>query len=181
VHVVRQVIDRREPRAARMLIDAGKRHEVDVVDRYTTAIRRRITIDEIDQRIADALDRRNAEFHRSGPRLDTPRALLHGPAKRERRILDPKRHGANRRAVHAREALCKTVRLGIDDEIDAALPIEQYVLRTMLRDRRKTHLLEQATQRGRIRRGILDELKAVGAERIIPERWRRSWHGELLR
>ena len=71
--------------------------------------------------------------------------------------------------MHTREALRKTVTLGIDDEIDAALPIEQYVFRTMLRDRRKTHLLEQATQRGRIRRGILDEFKPIGAERIIAQ------------
>src|SRR6266581_7469927 len=138
VHVMRQVVDRSQTRAAWMLIDAGERHEVDVVDRHAAALRSRVTVDEVDQRIADALYRRNVEFHRAGPRFHAPRTLLDRPPIRERRIFHAKSHGADRRPVHPREALRKTVGFGIDDEVDAALPVEQHILRAMLRDRSKT-------------------------------------------
>src|SRR5450755_1490220 len=105
-----------------MLIDAGKGHEVDVVNRNAVAVDG-IAIDQIDQRIADALDSRNVELHRPRMRLDSPRALLDQPPVGMRGVLDPERHGADRRAVYAREALGKAVLLGIDDEVDVALAV----------------------------------------------------------
>jgi hypothetical protein len=59
VYLVRQVIDLREARAAWMLIVAGKRHEVDVVDRYAAeevAQTRDVAARPEAPRVADPLD-----------------------------------------------------------------------------------------------------------------------------
>ena len=53
--------------------------------------------------------------------------------------LHAKGDGADRRAVHARERLGKAARLGVDDEVDVALPVEQHVLRAVPRDRDEAH------------------------------------------
>ena len=132
-----------------MLIDAGKRNEVDVVDGHAAALAR-IAVDEIDQRIADALDRRDVELHRPRVRLDAPRSLLDQLAVSLRGILDAECHGADRRPMDAREALREAVLFGIDDEVDVTLAVQQHVLRAMLGDRAEAHLLEQ------LRRAPLD-------------------------
>jgi uncharacterized protein YbjT (DUF2867 family) len=49
-------------RALPILIDARKGHEVDVVNRNPGPVAF-VTIDQIDQRVADALDGRNVEFY----------------------------------------------------------------------------------------------------------------------
>ena len=54
----------------------------------------------------------------------------------------------------------------IDDEIDVALIVQRHVLRTVARDRRQPHALEQPAQQFRIGRGVLDEFESVGAHRI---------------
>ncbi len=114
-------------------------------------------------------------------RLDAPGAVLDALAIGERRILDAKRDRADRWAMHARERLRETVGLGVDDEIDAALPIEEHVLRAVLRNGRESHLAEEAPERRRIGRRVFDELEAVGAERVVPEVAGRSrCHGCLL-
>ena len=93
MNVVRQVIDRDQPRALGMLVDAGKRHEVDIVNGNAAAVAR-IAIDQIDQRIADALDCRNAELHRPRVRFHSPRSLFDERMVGMRGVLDPKRHRA---------------------------------------------------------------------------------------
>src|SRR5207249_3862396 len=96
--VVGEVIDDGKAGAARMLIDSWQGHEIDVVDRHSGAVAR-ITIDEIDERVANALDRRNVELHRTRMRFHAPRALLGGLAKSRRGVLDAERHRANRRTM----------------------------------------------------------------------------------
>src|SRR5260370_18574050 len=53
-HVMRQVVDHEQPRARGVLIHAGFRYEINVVDRGT-----RITVHEIDEAAADAFNRRD--------------------------------------------------------------------------------------------------------------------------
>ena len=96
----------------------GQRHEVDVVDRHAAAVAR-VAVDEVDQRVADALDRRNRELHRAGMRLDAPGAVGHARAVGVRRIPDAERDRADRRPVHARERLREARRFRVDDEVDA--------------------------------------------------------------
>src|SRR5471030_2002853 len=61
MHVVRQVIDVSEADALGGVLDAGQELEIDVVDAAALAV----AIDQVDQRIADALDRGDVELHRS--------------------------------------------------------------------------------------------------------------------
>ena len=72
--------------------------------------------------------------------------------------------------MHARKALREAAGLGVDDEIDVTLAVEQDVFRAMPGDRGKAHLLEQPSERRRVGRGVLDKFETVGAERIFPER-----------
>jgi hypothetical protein len=82
--------------------------------------------------------------------------------------------------VYARERLRERGRLGVDDEVDLALAVEQHVLRPVLGDGGEAHLLEQPAERRGIGRGVFDELEAVGAERVVPEvMGRRVRHGRL--
>ena len=61
----------------------------------------------------------------------------------------------------------EAVRLGIDDEVDVALPVQRDVLALVPGDRREAHLGEQAAQQFGIGRGIFDEFEAVGTHRIL--------------
>jgi len=70
--------------------------------------------------------------------------------------------------MQAREALRERVGLGVDDEVDAALPIQDYVLVPMARDRLESEALEEGAHRLGVGRGVLDELEAVGTRRVIP-------------
>jgi hypothetical protein len=70
--------------------------------------------------------------------------------------------------VQARKALGEAVGFGVDDEVDLALPVQQHVLVAVAGDGHEAHALEQRAHRGRVRRGVLDELEAVGAHRVVP-------------
>ena len=78
------------------------RLEVHVVD-GTVAV----AVHEIDQRTADADDRRDVELHRPHLRAMRLRAELHGAFECRGRITDPEGHGANRRPVCLRESLAE--------------------------------------------------------------------------
>src|SRR5439155_24907002 len=137
----------------------------------------RVAIDEVDQRVADALDRGYVELHRSRVGFDTPRALLDSALVGERRVPHAKGDGADRRPVHACERLREALRPRVDDEVDPALAVEGYILGAVPGDCRKPELLEHLPESDRIGRRIFDELEAVGAERIVPKRGLRAAHG----
>jgi len=172
--VVRQVIDIGEAVADRVRVRAWNRLEVDVIDAdIADAVRRCAVlaapaVDEIDQRITDALDGGNVQFHRAGLVVEAPCAEFERALVCLRRVLNTERDGADRRAVQTREALCERIGFGVDDEVDLALAIQRHVFVTMLRDSREAHLLEQFAERDGIRRGVFDELEAVGADGIFP-------------
>ncbi len=143
MHVVGQVIDIGEPHALRVAIDARQILEVDVVDRAALAI----AVDEIEQQIADALDRGDVELHRPDLALDAPGAERQRPLVGEGRVLHAQRNGADAGSVHACEPLGEALRLGVDDEVHIALAIERDILRAMPRDLGEAHALEQRAQR----------------------------------
>ena len=82
-------------------------------------------------------------------------------------VPHPERHGAGGWAVRARECLREGIRLRVDDEVDLALAVQRHVLGAVPRDHRKAQPLEQRAQQLRIGRGVLDELEAVGAHRVV--------------
>src|SRR6185503_12097730 len=96
---------------------ARQRLEVDVVeaDVADLALGRAVlaapAVDEIDQRVAHALDRRDVELPRPGLVREAPRAEAGGARVRARRVLHAKGDRAYARAVHPREALCERVGL----------------------------------------------------------------------
>ena len=70
--------------------------------------------------------------------------------------------------MQAREALGERVRLGVDDEVDRALPVEHDVLVPVPGDRLEAELLEDLAERRWIGRGVFDELEAGGTHRVVP-------------
>jgi Biopterin-dependent aromatic amino acid hydroxylase len=82
-------------------------------------------------------------------------------------IDDAEAHCAGARPM----AFCKfggeAVRLGIDDIVNAALPVQGDVFRTMPCDSRKAHQFEKGGKLRWLRMGELDKLKAVGPHRIV--------------
>ena len=127
-------------------------------------------VDEVDQRVADALDRRNVEFHRARLRVEAPCAEFERPPVGERGVLDAKCDRADRRPVQPRKALREGIRFRVDDEVHAALPVQRHVLVTMPGDGDEPHAGEQAAQRGRVGCRVFDELEAVGSHRVVPRR-----------
>ena len=57
--------------------------------------------------------------------------------------------------------------LFVDEIIDVALAIDRDLLGLVPRHRRVAHQLEQRVQFFRFRMGVFDELKTIGAHRII--------------
>src|SRR4029453_10339596 len=96
--VVRQMIYVGEARRARAARDLH-RDEVDVVDRAFA-----VAIDQVDETAADALDRRDLQFHRPDARLDWLRAQVDAMLVRSGSVFHAERHRTRRRPMLAREA-----------------------------------------------------------------------------
>src|SRR3989442_4019553 len=172
--VVREVIDVAQAgaRGSRRVttperLEPRQRLEIHVVDRVAVIVFR-VAVHEVDERIPDALDRRDAQLARPGAALDAPGAALDELVVRRGGILHAEPHRGHPRAVAARKVLRERARLGVDDEVDVALLVEQHVLVTVPGDRLEPHALEESAERLRIRRGVLDELEAVGVDRVVP-------------
>ena len=65
------------------------------------------------------------------------------------------------------EAAGEAVGLGVDDEVDVALPVKRHIPGAVPGDRREAHGLEQFMKLLRFGRGVFDELEAVGAHRVF--------------
>ena len=165
--VVRQVIDVRESGPGIAVHAAGALHgqEVDVIDRALA-----VPVDQVDETAADAFDGRDLQLHRTDTVLHRLRAEVDAALESGSGILHAEGHRACRRAVLAREVLAEAVRLGVDDEVDVALPVQRDVLAAMPRSHREAQPLEQRAQQLRVGRGVLDELETVGADGIFQGR-----------
>ena len=65
------------------------------------------------------------------------------------------------------EAMAVGARLFVDEIIDIALAIDRDLLGLVAGDRRIAHQLEQRVQLFGLRVGVFDELKTVGAHRVV--------------
>src|SRR6476660_8093630 len=86
---------------------ASRRHsdskpEIDVVDGVAVSVLG-IAVDQVDERVADALDRRDVEFSGPDSRLHAPGAALDEPRVRRRRVAHAEGHRAHARAMPPRE------------------------------------------------------------------------------
>ncbi|MNQ68008.1 hypothetical protein D3C85_825520 [compost metagenome] len=176
VHVVRQVVHQRQARAAPGDVGLGiggiQRHEIHVVDadvaNAAVAFLARPAVHQVNQRIADALDRRDIQFHRSAMRIKPPRAQFQRALVCRVRILHAESDRTDRRAMQAGEALGEGVGFGVDQEVDAALAVQGHVFVAMLGNRLESQQFEHLAQRGGVRRGIFNELEPGGAHRVVP-------------
>src|SRR6266480_4258690 len=182
VHVVREMIDVAQAgprgagrRAAPERLEPRQRLEIHVVDSVAVIVLR-VAVDEVDERVADALDRRDAQLARPGAALHAPGAALEEPVVGRRGVLHAEGDGAHARAVAAGEVLRERARLGVDDEIGVALLVEQHVLVAVPGDRLEAHALEELAERPGIARRVLDELEAVGLDRVVA----RLGHDRIL-
>ena len=105
-----------------------------------------IAVDEVDEAVADALDRRDVELHRAHRAVVGLGAQLERALVGLRGVLHADGEGARRRPVHARERLREAVGLAVHDEVDAPLAVERHVLGAVPRHEREAHLLEERAQ-----------------------------------
>ena len=138
------------------------RAKIDIVDRALA-----VQVDEVDERATDAFDARNVQLHRTCALRSGLGAEAQCARVRPGGIAHAKRHGAGGRAVRPGERLGEGLGFGVDDEVDLALAVQRHVLRAMARDHRKAEPLEQRAQQLRIRRGVLDELEAIGTHGVV--------------
>ena len=174
VHVVREVVDIGQDVPRRVEAGAGQGLEIDVEEAdiadlaFLGAALAAPLVHQVDQAVADALDGRDIQLARPGAAGVAPGAERQCTFVGRAHVLHTERDGADARPVQPCEALREAVGLGIDDEIDAALAVQQHVFVAVAGDRREAHALEQRAHRGWVRRGIFDEFEAVGTHRVVP-------------
>src|SRR5690606_1004499 len=86
---------------------------------------------QVNQRIADPLDGRDVQLHGAAMRVKAPGAQLQGALVGAGGILHAKANRTDRRAMQPREALRERIRLGVDQEVHAALAIQRHVFMAM--------------------------------------------------
>ncbi len=89
------------------------------------------------------------------------------------RIDHPERHRRRTRPVRGNEAETVGAGLFVDEIVDIALAKDRDFLGAVARHRHIAHQLEQRVQRFGIGMRVFDELKAVGAHRIVGANGRR--------
>ena len=161
--VVGEVIDVIEPGACGAWILRAKPFKLEVIGRALGAV----AVDEIEQASADALDGGHVERLLRGRNIGGLRTERKCPLIGQLRIDHAKRHRRRARPMRGDEAMAVGAGFFVDEIIDVALAIDRDLLALVAGDRRIAHQLEQGVQFFRLRVGILDELKAVRAHRII--------------
>jgi len=101
-----------------------------------------LAIDQVDQASADALDRRNVQFHRANRPFDFPGSGVDRAMQCASGVLDAKGHGAGAWPMLAREPLRQAIGFGVDDEIDIALAVKRHFFGAVTGDTRKAHGFE---------------------------------------
>src|SRR5690606_3939209 len=91
-------------------------------------------VNQIDQRIAYALDCGYVQLHRAAARIEAPCAQLDGALVGFGRVVHPERSRTDGWTVQARKTLAERVRLGVDQKVDAALAVQRDILVAMAGD-----------------------------------------------
>src|SRR4051794_12087163 len=179
--VVGEMVEIKQPRAHRPWIPGAEPFEFAVVGGTVGAV----TIDEIQQAAANALDRGNVERFLRGRNL---RRLC---AKRDRALIGlpgvdhPEGHRRRAWSVRGDEGKAVRARLLVDEIIDVALPIDRDLFGPVAGDRNIAHQPEQRVQLFRLRMRVFDEFKTVGTHWIVGadgggRRLMRKWsHGGI--
>jgi hypothetical protein len=146
----------------RVLVDRGNGEKIDVVDREFV-----VPVDELDEALADAMNRGNVELHRPRPHRYLPRPELARPAERPVGVANADRERADDGPFGGLHGARDIGRLRVDDDVHRALPVELDLAGPVPRDRPEPHPFEHAAQRLGLRRGEFDVFDPVDSERIV--------------
>ncbi|OQC07350.1 MAG: hypothetical protein BWX79_01898 [Alphaproteobacteria bacterium ADurb.Bin100] len=142
-------------------VHTRNRHEVHVVDRELA-----VAVHEVDAAAARPVHRRNVELHHFHADRHRPGAALQRAPVGRGRVTHPQCHGGDDRLVVQRAALPCATPMGIDDDIDAALAVQQHLARAVPRDRAKAQRLQHLAQGLGPGGGVFDEFDAFHAQRV---------------
>ena len=95
-----------------------------------------------------------------------PGATVQGAAIGCRRVTHPQRNRREHRLLGRLHAVRAGADMGIDDDVHAALAVQQHFARAMPGNRLEAHHLQDLAQRLRPGGGVFDELDAGQAERV---------------
>ena len=111
-----------------MAVHAVDEFEVDVVDALAVFK----TVDQVQRRAANALDRRQAQLHDAGRNVHRLRAHFQRAAIGFVRVFHTKRHAAGTRAMLGGKVGRIALGFAVDDEVDVALAVQIDVLERCL-------------------------------------------------
>jgi hypothetical protein len=171
---VSQVVDIRQSVTFRIKFRSRQWLEIHVVEAdvadvaFLLAAFAAPAVDEVDNGVPDTLDRGNVQLARTGGAGVAPSAQRDCSFVGCLRVLHAKGDRADAGPVQTSEPLGEGIRLRIDDVIDAALAVEDYVLVAVPGNRSKTEALEERAHRLGVWGGVLDELEAVRTHGVVP-------------
>ena len=127
-----------QPRDGRRIrIDARNWNEIDVVDRELV-----VTIDKINAALADAVNRRNVQLHDFDAGRHRPGSAIECALVGTRRVAHAQCNRRDPGPVARRGTVGQYGHMGVDDDVDRALPIQQYFAGAMPRNGPKAHGLQ---------------------------------------
>ena len=137
--------------------------EINVVDRGAVLV----SIDEIDRRATNTLDRRQSQFHGACRNFNGLGTLFERAVVGVVCIVDTESHAAGTGAVLTGEVPGTALRLVVDDEVDVSLAPQRDLLGAVLRDLAEAEQGERLFKDAAIRRGKLDEFESVQSHRVF--------------
>ena len=162
VHVVGQVIDKRETQTGRVGVGAVYGLILIRIDRLLA-----VFVDQVKNTAADPLDAGNIQCKGCGLCLERLRTFFQRCLEYEIGVLDAHRKTAGTGAMDRGKILGKTARLVIEQENAVALLVQGDVFAAMPGHGAKAELGEQLFQNRGIGRGKFHKLEPIDAHRII--------------
>ena len=176
MHIVGQVVDVSQAMADGRELGTGQGFEVDVVKAdvadvaWLRAILAAPAVNEVDDRIANAFDRRNVQFAGTGGVGVAPGTEGQGALVGQLGVSHAKGDGADAGAVQAGKALGEGVGLGVHNEVDLALAVQHHVFVTVPGHGFEPHAFKQLTHGLGVGCGVFNEFEPIGAHRVVPGR-----------
>lgn len=160
-----EVVDDLEAGTDRVAVDTLDEVEVDVVDRAAFLE----TVDQVQRRTANALDRRQAQFHRAGFDFYRLRAQLQRTGIGLMGIAHTEGHATYRWAMLRGKIRRDAFGFVVQNQVDATLPIQVHILGAVGRDLGEAQHLEYRLQYARGRGRQFDEFEAHQAHWIFED------------
>ena len=144
-----------------MLVDGRNRHKIDVINRELV-----VAVHKVNTAFANAVNGRDVQLHHLDPRRHGPGASLQRTAVRRGRIAHTQGHGGYHGFVILRRCAARRRPMGVDDDIDSALSVQQHFSRAVPRHGPKAHHLQHLPQCLGFAGGVFNELNAFQPERV---------------